>query len=110
MTEEQVQQIINGRIEKLFDLYPIEDLRPTDVTEEMKDGLGRSFAHRGMRAYLENAVKIAIKNMSIATTPIEIAYYKSRIDVLEQLLAKGKSCFTEIGVKQDMRGVRKNAT
>jgi hypothetical protein len=93
MTEEQFQQIINARISNLFDLYPIDDLRPIEVNEEMKDGLSRAYAHKGMRNYLENATKIALKNMAIATTPVEIAYYKSRIDVLEQLLAKGKQLF-----------------
>ncbi len=93
MTEEQTQEIINARISNLFDLYPIDDLRPVQATEEMKDGLSRSYAHKGMRAYLENAIKIALKNMAIATTPVEIAYFKSRIDVLEQLLAKGKQLF-----------------
>ncbi len=93
MTEEQTQNIIDQRISNLFDLYPIENLQPVQVQEDMKDGLARMYSHKGSRAYLENAVKIALKNMAVASTPIEISYYKSRIDVLEQLLAKGKQIF-----------------
>lgn len=94
-----MDKIINARIEKLFDLYPIDDLRPVEVNEEMKDGLGRMFGHRGFRTYLENAVKIALKKMAIASTPVEIAYYKSRVDVLEQLLANGKMLFQTVQLK-----------
>lgn len=93
MTEQQIQQIIDGRINNLFDLYPIENLQPVQVQEDMKDGLARMYAHKGSRAYLENAVKIALKNMAVASTPVEISYFKSRIDVLQQLLAKGKQIF-----------------
>jgi len=107
MTEEKFTKKVNDRLEKLFDLYPIEDLRPSEVNEEMKAGLARLYADRGQRMYLENAVKIAIKNMSVAPTPLEINYYKSRIDCLEQLLAKGQQCFAtgEVG-----KGLRDNAT
>ncbi len=37
--------------------------------------------------------------MAVAPDPLQIAYYKSRVDVLEQLLAKGKQMYTlgEIG-------------
>jgi hypothetical protein len=65
----------------------------------MKGGLARFYADAGQRKYIENAVKIALKNMAIAPDPITIAYYKSRVDCLEQLLAKGKQMFTigEIG-------------
>jgi len=93
MTEEQFQQIYNARIEKLFDLYPIDDLRPSQVNEEMKGGLAKFYSNKGMRMYLENALKVALKNMAVAPTPVEITYYKSRVDVLEQLLAKGKQMF-----------------
>lgn len=93
LTEDQVQEIINGRIANLFDLYPIENLQPVQVQEEMKDGIARMYSHKGCRAYLENAVKIALKNMAVASTPREIAYYQSRVDVLQQLLAKGQQLF-----------------
>ena len=89
MTEDQM----NSRIANLFDLYPIDDLTPTQINEEMKSSLARFYADKGMRAYLENAVKIALRNMAIAPDQTQITYYKSRVDVLEQLLAKGKQMF-----------------
>ena len=104
MNEEQIQQVMNQRIDKLFDLYPIEDLRPLEVQEEMKEGIAKSYAQRGFRSYLENAVKIALKNMAVAATPVEIAYYKSRVDVLEQLLAKGKQMFTSMESIRSLKG------
>ena len=95
------------RLEKLFDLYPIEDLQPTEANETMKGGLARFYADKGMRLYLENSVKIALKNMAVSPDPLQIMYYKSRVDVLEQLLAKGKQMFTvgEMGkgIKDDTR-------
>lgn len=91
-------KIMNERIEKLFDLYPIEDLQPSQINEEMKAGLAKFYADRGMRTYLENAIKIALRNMAIAPDQIQITYYKSRVDVLEQLLAKGKQMFTTIPI------------
>lgn len=100
MTSEEFDKLMNARLEALFDLYPIDDLRPVEVDEEMKDGIARSYGHKGYRSYLENAVKIALKNMAIASTPVEIAYYKSRVDVLEQLLAKGKMMFQTIQTKK----------
>lgn len=93
MKEEKFTEKVNKRLEELFDLYPIDNLQPTEVTAEMRDGLARMFADKGFKLYLENAIKIALKNMAVAPTPIEIAYYKSRVDVLEQLLAKGKQLF-----------------
>ncbi len=99
MTEDEFQKIINARLEKLFDLYPIDDLRPVEVQEAMRDGLGRMYGNKGSRAYLENAVKIALKNMAVASTPVEIAYYKSRVDVLEQLLAKGQQLYQTFQLK-----------
>jgi len=93
MTTEEFEKLMNARLEALFDLYPIDDLRPVEVKEEMRDGLSRMYGNKGSRSYLENAVKIALKNMAIASTPVEIAYYKSRIDVLEQLLSKGKMLY-----------------
>ncbi len=100
MTQEETEKIINGRIEKLFDLYPIDDLQPVQVNEEMRDGLGKTYAHKGMRAYLENSVKIALKNMAVAPDQQQIIYYKSRVDVLEQLLAKGKQMFETTKIKK----------
>ena len=85
---------INERLKELFDLYPIENLQPTQVTEEMKDSLAKFYADKGLRLYLENAVKIALKNMAVAPDQTQITYYKSRVDVLEQLLAKGKQMYT----------------
>lgn len=100
MNTEEFEKIMNARLEKLFDLYPIDDLRPVEVQEEMKDGIARSYGHKGYRSYLENAVKIALKNMAIASTPVEISYYKSRVDVLEQLLSKGKQMFNTVQTKK----------
>ena len=99
MTEEEFQKLMTARLEALFDLYPVEDLRPVEVKEEMKDGLAKAYSLKGFRAYLENATKIALKNMAIASTAVEISYYKSRVDVLEQLLAKGKQMFETIKKK-----------
>lgn len=107
MTDQKFLDKLNGKLAELFDLYPIDDLRPSEVTEDMKDGLFKAYGHKGFRLYLENAIKIAIRNMGLASTPVEIAYYKSRIDVLEQLLTKGKQLFTEMNVKRDMRKVVK---
>lgn len=90
------EQKMNNRIEELFDLYPIEDLQPSVINEEMRAGLAKFYADRGQRTYIENAVKIALKNMAISPDPVQIAYYKSRVDVLEQLLAKGKQMFNTI--------------
>lgn len=106
MNEADFTEHMNDRLKLLFDLYPIEDLRPADISEEMKGGLAKFYADRGQRAYIENAVKIAIRNMGTASTPVEIAYYKSRIDVLEQLLAKGKQSFQTIQVTKEMKGAR----
>jgi hypothetical protein len=105
LNEDQFTVIMNERVEQLFDLYPIEDLKAVEVSEDMKDGLARSYAHKGMRNYLENAVKIALKSMAIAPTPLEIAYFKSRIDTLEQLLAKGKQVYTQIEIAKELRKV-----
>src|SRR5689334_15059408 len=99
MTTEEFEKLMNARLEALFDLYPIDDLRPVEVQEEMRDGLARMYGNKGSRTYLENAVKIALKNMAIASTPVEIAYYKSRVDVLEQLLSKGKMLYQTIQTK-----------
>lgn len=96
--EEKLTKKMTERLETLFDLYPIENLQPGEVNDEMKTGLARFYADRGQRMYIENAVKIALKNMAVAPTQIEIAYYKSRVDVLEQLLAKGKQMFTNLEV------------
>jgi hypothetical protein len=93
MNEEEFQKLMNARLEKLIDLYPIEDLRPVQATEEMKTGLAKGYANKGLRLYLENSVKIALQKMAIAPTPLEIAYYKSRVDTLQQLLAKGQQMF-----------------
>ena len=90
----------NERLKELFDLYPIENLQPGIVTEQMKSGLAKFYSDPGMRLYLENAVKIALKNMAIAPDQIQITYYKSRVDVLEQLLAKGKQMFTSTLTKK----------
>ncbi len=100
MTEEEFQKIINARLEKLFDLYPIDDLRPIEVQEAMKAGLMKAYADKGYRSYLENSVKIALKNMAVASDQIQITYYKSRVDVLEQLLSKGKQMFETIKLKK----------
>lgn len=102
LTEEQFEEYVNKRLEKLFDLYPIEDLKPLQLTEDMKDGMARFYADNGMRAYLENALKIAVKNMAIAPKD-QIMYFKSRVDVLEQLLAKGKELFNSTPTR---RGVK----
>lgn len=91
--KEDLTEKMTKRLDKLFDLYPIEDLRPSEVNEEMKSGLARFYADKGQRLYIENAVKIALKNMAVAPDQMTITYFKSRIDVLEQLLAKGKECF-----------------
>ena len=100
MTEEQFEVYINKRLEMLFDLYPIEDLRPTQITEEMKEGVMKFYADNGMRLYLENAMKIALRNMATAPKD-QIMYYKSRVDVIEQLLAKGKELYNNtIGRKK----------
>ncbi len=97
-TDKPIEQKMSDRLGELFDLYPIDDLQPTQISEEMKVGLARFYADAGQRKYIENAVKIALKNMSIAPDPVTIAYYKSRVDVLEQLLAKGKQMFTNMEV------------
>jgi hypothetical protein len=99
MTDEEFGKVINARLEALFDLYPIEDLRPIEVKEEMKAGLMKAYADKGYRMYLENSVKIALKNMAVAPDQQQIIYYKSRVDVLEQLLAKGKQMFETIKKK-----------
>jgi hypothetical protein len=83
----------NERLKELFNLYPIEDLQPTPVTVEMKDSLARFYADKGLRMYLENATKIALTNMAVAPDATQITYYKSRVDVLMQLLAKGKQMY-----------------
>ncbi len=100
MTTEEFEKLMQARLEALFDLYPIEDLQPIPVKEEMRDGLAKSYANKGYRAYLENSVKIALKNMAVAPDQSQIIYYKSRVDVLEQLLAKGKQMFDTIKVKK----------
>ena len=99
MTDEEFSKLMNARLEALFDLYPIEDLRPLEVKEEMKSGLMKAYADKGYRMYLENSVKIALKNMAVAPDQQQIIYYKSRVDVLEQLLAKGKQMFETIKKK-----------
>lgn len=96
MDEEQFETYVNKRLEVLFDLYPIEDLRPSQINEEMREGLMKFYADSGMRLYLENSIKVALKNMAIAKDALQICYYKSRIDVLEQLLAKGKQQYETI--------------
>lgn len=103
MTEAKFTKTINDRIDKLFDLYPIDDLRPSETTEAMKEGLAKAYADRGFRAYLENSLKIALSNMAKSPTQMEITYYKSRVDVLQQLLAKGKEVFTRVEVAKEMR-------
>jgi hypothetical protein len=100
MTDDEINKVINARLEALFDLYPIDDLRPVEVRDEMRDGMIKAYAHKGFRTYLENAVKVALKKMAIASTPVEIAYYKSRVDVLEQLLANGKMLFQTLQPKK----------
>ena len=97
-SKEEFKDKINGRLKELFDLYPIEDLQPKKVSEEMKDGLSKAYANRGFREYLENAVKIALSNMAIAPDDVQITYYKSRVDVLQQLLAKGKQTYETINL------------
>ncbi len=103
MTPEEFEKIMNARLEKLFDLYPIEDLQPSVVSEEMKGSLSKFYADRGLRTYIENVLKIALKNMAIAPDQIQIAYYKSRVDFAEQLLAKGKQMYNNI---QPVKGVK----
>ncbi len=100
MNKEDFKEQMNNRLEQLFDLYPIENLSPIIVSEEMKDGLAKGYANRGQRMYLENAIKIAIQKMAIAPDEVQIAYYKSRVDVLQQLLAKGKQMFETINPKK----------
>lgn len=92
MTEEQFEDYVNKRLEKLFDLYPIDDLRPSQMTEDMRDGMMRFYGDIGIRLYLENALKVALKNMAIAPKD-QIMYFKSRVDTIEQLLGKGKELF-----------------
>lgn len=89
---------MSKRLEDLFDLYPIDNLEPSEISDDMKVGLARFYSDKGQRLYIENAIKIALKNMAIAPSAIQIAYYKSRVDVLQQLLAKGKQCFTNMDV------------
>lgn len=96
--DKPIEQKMSDRLEELFNLYPIDNLQPSEVNEEMKLGLARFYADRGQKLYIENAVKIALKNMAISPDPIQIAYYKSRVDCLEQLLAKGKQMFTNLEV------------
>jgi hypothetical protein len=100
MTDEEFQKLMQARLETLFDLYPIENLQPVQIQEDMKDGLSKAYALRGFRAYLENSIKIALKNMAVAPDQQQIIYYKSRVDVLEQLLAKGKQMFELTKVKK----------
>ena len=96
--DKPIEQKMSDRLNELFDLYPIENLQPGEISDEMKTGLARFYADRGQRLYIENAVKIALKNMAVAPDPVQIAYYKSRVDVLEQLLAKGKQMYTNMEV------------
>lgn len=103
MDEEQFETLVNKRLEALFDLYPIDDLRPSQVNEEMREGLMKFYADNGQRLYIENALKIALRNMATAPKD-QIMYYKSRVDVLEQLLAKGRELYN------NHIGKEKNAT
>ena len=50
MTEDEFTKFMNARLEKLIDLYPIEDLRPSVATEEMKSGLAKGYANKGFRS------------------------------------------------------------
>lgn len=107
MTDEEFIKDKALKVEKLFDLYPIENLQPVEVREEMRDGLGRMYAHKGSRAYLENAIKIAIRNQAIATTSVEIAYYKSRMDTLLQLLSKGEQMYKTVQATKEINALKR---
>ncbi len=71
-------------------------IEPQKITEEMKGGLARLWADNGIRSYLINAIAIANQNVLTclkSNKPDEAKEFAARLDVMQKLLEKGKSCY-----------------
>lgn len=84
---------VSTRLNKLFDLYPLELTDSKDISTAMREGLARMFGDPHLRAFLENSVRFANQNLIKASTAEQQFAYKHRIDTLMQLLAMGKQHF-----------------
>lgn len=76
-----------------IDEYGIDLTAPTEINVSMKKGMARLFADNGIRTYLENAVKIANRNMIKSLDNGESTraiYFANRIETLILLLTTGK--------------------
>lgn len=92
---------------KLIDDFGISLEAPTEINVAMKKGLARLYADNGIRPYLENAVKIANRNMIKSLDNGETAkaiYFANRIETIILLLTTGKVWFNS---SQDLEKVLK---
>lgn len=84
---------VSKRLVGLLDLYPIDFSEPKEANMAMREALARIYAEPALRAFLENAVKFANRNLVASATMEQSIFYKSRMETLMQLLNMGKQHF-----------------
>lgn len=92
-----------AKVEKLFDLYPLELNEPKEATALMRQSLATMYGDNGLRAFLENAVKYANKSLISANSMEQVIFYRSRIEALMQLLNMGKQHFIHFEMLRSKR-------
>lgn len=71
-------------------------IEPTELTTKMKTGLARAYADEGFRAYVENAIAIANRNLIKVMDAGDTdrgKYFANRIATLKNLLELSKTHF-----------------
>ena len=102
---------MKDKIDKLFDLYPLDLQDPTAISTIMKEGLARMYADEGIRKYLENAVRIQNANLvkaARAGLSDKSMEFSVKVETLMQLLAKGRECYHNIEKIRKESEVKRN--
>ena len=100
---------MNKKLTKLIDDFGVELTAPTEVNAKMKEGLARIFADEGIRGYLENAVRIANRNLIKCLDNGEdrqATYYANRIQTIILLLTTGKVWYSSM---EKLKNLKSNA-
>lgn len=99
MTSEEKIQGLNKLLMEMLKMEPLIEFKEplTEIGHEQFNGLAQMYANRGFRSYLETAVNKAIKNSAINSDDlISMAYNKSRVILLKELLVISKKAFEDV--------------
>lgn len=88
------------KLEKLFDLVPVDLKEPKEISTAMREALARMFGDPNLRGFLENAIKFANQSLIRSVKEDQMLFYKARIETLMQLLAMGKQHFVHFEMLQ----------